>query len=60
LLAYDLQVYVKASAFFRVSTQQYPYTDACRGLKALVDAFGAQRVMWGTDFPWITTVDGFG
>jgi predicted TIM-barrel fold metal-dependent hydrolase len=50
---------VKASAFFRNSTQQYPYGDACRGLKALVDAFGAQRVMWGTDFPWITTVEGF-
>ncbi|KAF6262608.1 hypothetical protein COO60DRAFT_1268012 [Scenedesmus sp. NREL 46B-D3] len=54
------QVYVKASAFFRVSTQQYPCADACLGLKALVDAFGAQRVMWGTDFPWVTTADGFG
>ncbi|WIA22167.1 hypothetical protein OEZ85_004501 [Tetradesmus obliquus] len=55
------QVYVKASAFFRVSAQQqYPYADTCAGLKALVDAFGAQRVMWGSDFPWITSVEGFG
>jgi predicted TIM-barrel fold metal-dependent hydrolase len=53
-------MYVKASAFFRVSAQQYPYADACLGLKALVDGFGAQRVMWGTDFPWVTAVDGFG
>jgi hypothetical protein len=36
-----LQIYVKASVFFRISTQQYPYTDASRGLKALFDAMYA-------------------
>lgn len=49
-----IQVYVKASALFRVSAQPYPYADACQGVKALVDAFGAERVMWGSDFPWVT------
>lgn len=49
-----LQLYVKASAFFRVSTQPYPYPDAMAGLRLLVDTFGPQRVMWGTDFPWVT------
>ncbi len=49
-----LQVHVKASAFFRVSNEQWPYEDARRGLKALVAAFGAERVMFGTDWPWIT------
>lgn len=47
------QVYVKASAFFRVSEQEWPYVDACRGLRQLVNAFGAERVMWGTDMPWV-------
>jgi predicted TIM-barrel fold metal-dependent hydrolase len=49
-----LQLYVKASAFFRVSSLQYPYADAMAGLAALVDAFGPQRIMWGSDFPWVT------
>lgn len=48
------QVYVKASAFFRVSTQDWPYLDACEGVRKLVDAFGADRVVWGTDMPWVS------
>ncbi len=47
------QVYVKASAFFRVSQQPWPYPDACRALRLLVDTFGADRVMWGSDCPWV-------
>ena len=45
---------MKASAFFRVSQQPYPYEDAAAALRVLVDAFGARRVMWGTDWPWVT------
>jgi hypothetical protein len=48
------QVYVKASAWFRVSGQPYPYADVATGLRRLVDVFGPQRVMWGSDFPWVT------
>jgi predicted TIM-barrel fold metal-dependent hydrolase len=47
-------VYVKASAFFRVASEPYPYADAAAALRALVDAFGARRVMWGSDWPWVT------
>lgn len=48
------QVYIKSSALFRVSSEAYPYLDACRALRLLVDTFGAQRIMWGTDSPWVT------
>ena len=50
-LARHPQVYVKASAFFRVSAEAYPYADAQRCVRALVDAFGAERVMFGSDWP---------
>jgi predicted TIM-barrel fold metal-dependent hydrolase len=49
-----LQLYVKSSAFFRVSGEPYPYADAMAGVAALVEAYGSQRVMWGSDFPWVT------
>ena len=55
------QIYVKASALFRVSKQpSFPHADAAgAGLRALVDAFGAERVMWGTDFPWVEEKGGY-
>lgn len=49
-----LQLYIKTSALFRVSEQPYPYADAMDGLAALVQAYGPQRVMWGSDWPWVT------
>ncbi|GMH43486.1 hypothetical protein BSKO_11408 [Bryopsis sp. KO-2023] len=58
-LAQFPQVYVKVSAFFRVSEMEYPYLDARVCLRRLVDAFGAQRLMWGSDFPWITQQCGY-
>ncbi|GBG00055.1 hypothetical protein Rsub_12799 [Raphidocelis subcapitata] len=59
LLAKHPQVYVKASAFFRVSSEPYPYADAAAALRRLIDAFGARRVMWGTDWPWVTEQCGY-
>jgi len=50
-LARHPQVYVKASAFFRVSAEAYPYADAQKCVRTLVDAFGAERVMFGSDWP---------
>jgi predicted TIM-barrel fold metal-dependent hydrolase len=48
------QVYVKASAAMRASRQPFPHADAALwGVRALVDAFGAERVLWGTDWPWV-------
>ena len=45
------QVYVKISHMWSLSQQSYPYPDAAQQVKQVVDAFGAQRLMWGTDWP---------
>ncbi len=42
-----LQVYVKLSAFFRVSREPFPYKDTWQMLKQLRDTYGADRLMWG-------------
>jgi predicted TIM-barrel fold metal-dependent hydrolase len=47
-------VYVKASALFRVSTRPYPHTDRQATLVSLVQALGADRVLFGSDFPFST------
>ena len=44
-------VYVKISDMWVVSKQPYPYPDAQDQLKRLVAAFGANRLMWATNWP---------
>ncbi|KAG0570907.1 hypothetical protein KC19_6G196300 [Ceratodon purpureus] len=41
------QVYVKLSAFFRVSREPFPYNDTWPLLKQLLESYGAERLMWG-------------
>jgi len=53
-LARHPNVYIKLSAFFRVTSAKHPYPAAPAKIRQLVDAFGAQRLMWGTDWPWVT------
>lgn len=47
-------VYVKVSAHFRVSNEAFPHLDTRKEIRCLIDAFGADRIMFGTDFPWVT------
>jgi L-fuconolactonase len=42
---------VKVSQTWSVLKQPYPYPDAQAQVKRLYDAFGPQRLMWGTDWP---------
>lgn len=44
-------VYVKISHMWSLSQQAYPYPDAAQQVKQVFDAFGPQRLMWGTDWP---------
>ncbi len=44
-------VFVKISHAWSLSKQPYPYPDAMAQIKRLRDAFGAERLMWGTDWP---------
>ena len=46
-------IYLKLSAHFRVSSQEAPRTDLQPRFDAAVDAFGADRLMWGSDFPFV-------
>jgi len=46
------RVFVKASAFMRVSASAYPAVDLAPVLRELLDAYGAERLLWGSDFPY--------
>ena len=45
------KVFVKISHTWSLSRQSYPWPDAQEQVKRLYDAFGPQRLMWGTDWP---------
>jgi predicted TIM-barrel fold metal-dependent hydrolase len=45
------RVYVKISHAWSLSKQAYPYADAMAQIRRLRDGFGADRLMWGTDWP---------
>ncbi|KAL5552663.1 hypothetical protein UlMin_040064 [Ulmus minor] len=53
------QIFVKFSAFFRVSRKPFPYEDLSITLSQVVSRFGANRVMWGTDFPFVLLECGY-
>jgi predicted TIM-barrel fold metal-dependent hydrolase len=45
------KVFVKISHLWSLSAKPYPYIDTIPQIKRLVEAFGATRLMWGTDWP---------
>jgi predicted TIM-barrel fold metal-dependent hydrolase len=45
------KVFVKISHMSSLSQQVYPYDDAGSMVAKVRDAFGAKRLMWGTDWP---------
>jgi len=45
------KVLVKISHMWSLSKQPYPYPDAAEQVKRLYDKFGAERLVWGTDWP---------
>lgn len=45
------QVYVKLSALGFMSKEPYPHPDVLQWVKRAYDAFGPERLMWGTDTP---------
>jgi predicted TIM-barrel fold metal-dependent hydrolase len=46
-------VYVKMSALGFLSHDEWPYRDLWPVLASVIDAFGAERVMWGSDYPFV-------
>ena len=53
-------VFVKVSHTWSLSRQEYPYTDSQALVKQVYDAFGPQRLMWGTDWPLVEGYCGYG
>jgi len=51
-LARHTNVYVKVSAFYALGKKQYPYQDLAGMIRRVRDAYGAARLMWGSDSPF--------
>ena len=51
-LASHRRVYVKLSAFYALGKKRYPYLDLAGMLRRVYDAYGASRLMWGSDSPF--------
>jgi predicted TIM-barrel fold metal-dependent hydrolase len=47
-----LRVHVKVSAFYALGKKQSPYSDLVPLVRALYNAYGSQRLMWGSDSPF--------
>ena len=45
--------WVKLSGLVKCSGQRYPWPDSWPYVQALLDAFGPQRCLWGSDWPFL-------
>jgi predicted TIM-barrel fold metal-dependent hydrolase len=52
-LAQEPQVFIKVSGYHYFSAEPYPYRDTLALVRALREAFGARRLLWGSDFPHV-------
>ncbi|MCZ6538864.1 MAG: amidohydrolase family protein [Chloroflexi bacterium] len=52
-------LHVKLSEFPRASNEEFPYADLFVWVHRLIDAYTADRLMWGTDFPFIVEQAGY-
>ena len=53
-------VYVKVSGEYAFSKQPYPFEDLRPMVERVYGAYGAERMMWCSDFPWIREEPGYG
>lgn len=51
-LARHKNVFVKVSAYYALGRKTPPYADLLPMIKRVFDAFGPQRLMWGSDSPY--------
>jgi predicted TIM-barrel fold metal-dependent hydrolase len=54
-LGRDSEAVVKLSASFRSSRQPFPHADVEPFVAAVIQAFGVDRCVWGSDWPFIDT-----
>lgn len=53
-------VYIKVSGEYAVSRDPWPYGDLQPMVQQVYQAYGAHRMMWCTDAPWILQEPGYG
>ena len=53
-------VYVKVSGEYAFSKEPWPYADMKAMVEQIYRAYGAERMMWCTDAPWILPEPGYG
>jgi len=53
------RVYVKLSHLWLLTREAYPYRDTHEQVRKLYDAFGPERLMWGTDWPAVEDYCGY-
>jgi predicted TIM-barrel fold metal-dependent hydrolase len=51
-MARNPNVCIKVSAFYALGSGNPPHDDLAPLIKRVVDAFGSERVMWGSDSPY--------
>jgi L-fuconolactonase len=54
------RVHVMLSGLYGWSTEPYPYRDLTGVVQALYESYGAERLFWASDFPWILDEPGYG
>jgi predicted TIM-barrel fold metal-dependent hydrolase len=53
-------VCVHLSGQYAFSKEDWPYRDTAGWQQTLLRDFGAERLLWGSDFPWIVKEPGYG
>lgn len=59
-LARYTAVHVKLSGYYYFSREPFPYRDCWDLARAVYDAFGPRRLVWGSDFPHVLLKTGYG
>jgi predicted TIM-barrel fold metal-dependent hydrolase len=59
-LAQYPNAYIKVSGEYAFSKEPYPYADMRPMVEQAYRAFGPERMMWCSDFPWIVEEPGYG
>jgi predicted TIM-barrel fold metal-dependent hydrolase len=59
-LAQYANVHLKMSGYYYFSRGRFPYDDSRELVRAVYDAFGPARLLWGSDFPHVLLKTGYG
>ena len=52
-------VHVMVSGQYAFSREPYPYRDLKPVVRAIYEAYGADRLLWASDYPWIAKAPGY-